>query len=141
MQDVVQSQPVSRMVCEHAMPAAKKEGEGGSTRSLANAPHHHDRLPLLSLPSALTNAITATGMAAATPLSGNNDGLKFLNILRGGEEKREEEGKTSFLRPAAGGRHEGQQQASRRVSEWRKGKKEHQSPDSSSLTTLYLVFT
>ena len=82
----------------------KKEGEGGSTRSLANAPHHHDRLPLL--PSALTNAITATGMAAATPLSGNNDGLKFLNILRGGEKKEKEEGKTSFLRPAAG-RHEG----------------------------------
>ena len=90
----------------------KKEGEGGSTRSLANAPHHHDRLPLLSLPSALTNAITATGMAAATPLSGNNDGLKFLNILRGAEKKKEE-GKTSFLRPAAG-RHEGQA-ASRRV--------------------------
>ena len=122
----------------------KKEGEGGSTRSLANAPHHHDRLPLLSLPSALTNAITATGMAAATPLSGNNDGLKFLNILRGGEKKKEEEGKTSFLRPAAG-RHEGQQPASKRGEE----RKEHQSPDSSSSTTyspadasqLYLVFT
>ena len=123
MQDEVQSQPVSRSVCEHAMPAAKKRGR----RGLASLSRQRTTPPRPPPPSSLSlspprSPTLSPPPAAATPLSGNNDGLKFLNILRGGEEKREEEGKTSFLRPAAGGRHEGQKPASRRVSEWRKGK-------------------
>ena len=96
------------------MPAAKKEGEGGSTRSLSLTHHTTTTAPLFSLSP--PRSPTLSPPAAATPLSGNNDGLKFLNILRGGEEK--EEGKTSFLRPA--GRHEGQA-ASRRVSGGKEG--------------------
>ena len=94
----------------------KKEGEGGSTRSLSLT-HHATTASLFSLSLSPPRSPTLSPPpAAATPLSGNNDGLKFLNILRGGEAK--EEGKTSFLRPA--GRHEGQA-ASRRGSGGKEG--------------------